>query len=197
MRTGERAGSWRRRVKPCGRVAENSYHFVSHWRVRGTCEQVADLLERVGDWPRWWPAVYLSVEILKPGGAHGIGEEVALFTKGWLPYTLRWRFTVVQARYPHGFTIEARGDFVGRGEWILEKDGEFVNVTYDWRIDVEKPLLRTLTPLLRPVFSANHDWAMRTGERSLKLELARLAARSESERKAIPAPPGPTFYRRA
>ena len=179
------------------RVAENSYHFVTRWRVKGTCAEVSDVLERVSDWPRWWPAVYLGVEVLKPGGPHGIGEEVGLFTKGWLPYTLRWQFTVVEENYPNGFAIAARGDFVGRGVWTLKQDGDRVNVTYDWDIAAEKPLLRTLTPLLRPLFAANHRWAMRTGEQSLTLELARRNAKTESERQAIPPPPRPTLYRRA
>jgi Polyketide cyclase / dehydrase and lipid transport len=189
------AGSGGASVKPCGRMAENSYHFMTRWHVPGTCERVADLLENVADWPRWWPAVYLDVTILRPGGPHGIGEEVALFTKGWLPYTLRWQFTVTEERYPNGFSIEARGDFVGRGVWTLEQDGEYVYVTYDWNIKAEKPLLRALTPVFRPIFSANHRWAMRMGERSLILELARLAATSDTERRAIPPPPGPTFFK--
>lgn len=177
-------------------MANSAYHFVTHWRVKGTCVEVADVLENTKDLARWWPSVYLGVSVLDPGGTHALGERVSLFTKGWLPYTLRWDFTVVEQRYPYGSTIEARGDFVGRGEWIFEQDGDFVNVTYDWNISAEKPLLRTLTPLLRPIFSANHRWAMARGERSLELELSRRRATNEEERAAIPTPPGPTFHRR-
>jgi hypothetical protein len=175
-------------------MSDNAYHFVTHWRVRGTCAEVADILENTAQLARWWPAVYLGVDVLEPGGTHGLGERVSLFTKGWLPYTLRWQFTVVQERYPHGSTIEAHGDFVGRGEWTFEQDGDFVNVMYDWNIRAEKPLLRTLTPVLRPIFSANHRWAMAQGLRSLELELQRRRARTEAERAAVPAPPGPTFH---
>jgi hypothetical protein len=178
-------------------VATNVYHFVTHWRVRGTCVEVADLLEATKDLSRWWPSVYLDVRVLEPGGTHALGERVSLFTKGWLPYTLRWEFTVAEQRYPHGSVIEARGDFVGRGEWIFEQDGEFVNVTYIWDVRAEKPLLRTLTPVLRPIFSANHRWAMAQGRRSLELELARRRARNDDERRAIPPPPQATFRFRA
>lgn len=178
-------------------MADNSYHFVTHWRVKGTCVEVADVLENAKDLARWWPSVYLEVRVLDPGGTHALGERVNLFTKGWLPYTLRWDFTVVEQRYPYGSTIEARGDFAGRGEWNFEQDGDFVNVTYDWNIRAEKPLLRTLTPMLRPIFSANHRWAMAQGQRSLELELERRRAPTDEERAAIPAPPGPTFRRRS
>jgi hypothetical protein len=119
---------------------------------------------------------------------------VRLLTKGWLPYALRWEFVVTESRYPLGLTIEALGDFVGRGVWTFAQDGPTVRVTYDWRIRAEKPLLKTLSPLLRPIFEANHRWAMAQGETSLELELARRRATSESARAGIPAPPGPVTY---
>jgi len=172
--------------------AANDYHFVTRWRVRGTVEEASAVLSRADDLPRWWPAVYLNVEVLVPGDEAGVGREVALYTKGWLPYTLRWQFRTTESRYPHGFALEANGDFVGRGEWTLEQDGPYVNLTYDWRIRVEKPLLRNLSALLKPIFAANHYWAMAKGEESLRLELQRRRAASEEERKLVPPPPGPT-----
>jgi hypothetical protein len=53
-----------------------------------------------------------------------------------------------------------------------------VDISYDWRIRADKPLLRTLSFLLKPVFSANHRWAMAQGEASLKRELVRRHAGS-------------------
>jgi hypothetical protein len=64
-------------------------------------------------------------------------------------------------------------------------------VTYDWQLRAEKPLLRWLSFLLRPVFDANHRWAMARGEESLRLELLRRNA-SVQERSQMPLPPGPT-----
>ena len=60
----------------------------------------------------------------------------------------------------HGFTLVATGDFDGRGEWTFVQDGAFVDITYDWRLRAEKPLLRNLSVLLKPLFEANHRWAM-------------------------------------
>jgi len=111
-----------------------------------------------------------------------------------LPYTLVWEFEVVESRYPHGFTIVANGDFDGRGVWTLAQDGGFVEITYDWRLRAEKPLLRNLTFVLRPVFEANHRWAMDQGETSLTLELERRRATSPAARASIPPPPGPVTY---
>jgi hypothetical protein len=172
----------------------NTYHFLTRWRVPGTVAEVADVLAGATDLPRWWPAVYLDVQETKPGDDQGIGKEVSLHTRGWLPYTLRWQFRVTESSYPHGFALEAWGDFVGRGVWSLRQAGGNVEVTYDWQLRAEKPLLRRFSFLLRPLFAANHRWAMARGEESLRLELVRRAA-DEDARARIPPPPGPASAR--
>ncbi|MGH7831019.1 MAG: SRPBCC family protein, partial [Candidatus Binatia bacterium] len=154
-------------------MASNDYHFITHWRVEGTIEEVYEILDNAPDLARWWPSVYLDVQVLEPGDEHGVGKTVSLHTRGWLPYTLRWQFQVMESRYPHGFTLEAQGDFVGRGIWKSQQDGPYVNITYSWKIRVNKPLLRYLSFLMKPIFAANHRWAMKKGEESLRLELAR------------------------
>jgi hypothetical protein len=173
---------------------ESAYHFVTHWRVPGTCGEVADVLGDPLSLPQWWPAVYLTVEEVAPPGPDGTGRRFRLLTKGWLPYTLHWDLEVVGSNYPNGSTIEASGDLSGRGVWTIRQDGGFVAVTYDWRVRAEKPLLRDRSFLLRPVFAANHRWAMTQGEESLNLELARRRAISDAELAAIPPPPGPITF---
>lgn len=180
-------------------MASNDYHFITHWRVKGKAEDVSDILADVCSLPRWWPSVYLDVQELEPGGENHVGRVISLHTKGWLPYTLRWNFRVTQADPPHGSTLEAFGDFTGRGIWTIEQDGSWVNVTYDWKIRADKPLLRRFSFIMKPLFSSNHLWAMAKGEESLRLELARREqARLEKSDRAsplsrIPDPPGPMF----
>lgn len=172
-------------------MATKDYHFITHWRVKGTLREVTDIIGDATDLVRWWPSVYLAVKVLKEGDEQGLGREVDLYTKGWLPYTLRWQFRVTDVRQD-GFTLVARGDFEGRGIWTFEQDGPWVNIIYDWKISAEKPLLRYFSFIMKPLFAANHRWAMAKGEESLHLELARRHARSESERALIPAPPPAT-----
>lgn len=170
-------------------MAQHDYVFLTRWRVRGSEYEVSDILGDAEDLVRWWPSVYLDVKTVQPGDENDIGKVVSLYTKGWLPYTLRWSFRVVESLRPHGFTIEAMGDFVGRGVWSFMQVGEWVDITYDWRIRADKPLLRILSPLMKPIFKANHQWAMAQGEESLRLELARRHAGSDEERCRVPAPP--------
>jgi hypothetical protein len=174
-------------------MASNDYHFVTRWRVESTCREITDILGDGTGLVRWWPSVYLDVKQLEKGDENGLGSVVDLYTKGWLPYTLRWRFTVSEAHHPNGFTLQAVGDFVGRGIWTFEQNGSCVSIVYDWKISAEKPLLRSLSFLIKPVLSANHRWAMAKGEESLKLELQRRHARTADERAKIPPPPPATF----
>ena len=168
----------------------SDYHFITTWRVEGTCGEVADILRDPLALPRWWPSVYLAAEETRPGDERGVGQQVRVVTKGWLPYTLRWQFLVVESRYPHGFTLEASGDLAGRGEWVFVQEGPGVRITYHWRIHAEKPLIRRLSFVLKPLFAANHRWAMAQGEASLKLELRRRhAPNGDGERGSSNDPP--------
>jgi hypothetical protein len=107
-------------------MASNDYHFVTYWRVEGSIEEVYRVLSDATDLVRWWPAVYLDVKELEPGKKNGIGKVVSLHTRGWLPYTLRWRYRVTQVNFPTGYALEAWGDFVGRGVWQFAQDGAYV-----------------------------------------------------------------------
>jgi hypothetical protein len=173
----------------------NEYHFITRWRVEGDCSGVAAVLRDPRDLPRWWPSVYLDVQVLEEGAPDGVGRVVELWTKGWLPYTLRWRFTTTENNGAAGMALHAEGDFRGEGRWTFTQAGAYVDAVYDWRIVAEKPLLRRLTWLLRPAFSANHRWAMSRGEESLRLELARRRTAEAGAAARVPAPPGPTFAR--
>jgi hypothetical protein len=177
-------------------MASNEYTFLTHWRVEGAPDEVYAILDEAMELPRWWPSVYLEVKQLTPEPERGPGKIYEVWTKGWLPYTIRWRFRRTSKNPPHGFSIEAWGDFVGTGAWSIAADGKFTNVTYDWRIRGDKPIFKYLSFLLKPIFSANHRWAMKRGEESLQLELRRRHVATDDERAKIPPPPGPTFFKR-
>jgi hypothetical protein len=183
------------------RPAANDYAFRTVWRVPAARAEVAEVLGDAAALARWWPSVYLDVKVVEPGDELGVGRLVDLYTKGWLPYTLRWRFRVTESDPPSGFSLRAEGDFVGSGVWTLREleppdadGGPITEAQYDWRIRAEKGILKTFSFVMKPVFAANHRWAMARGEESLRLELARRhAAGDPVVLAAIPAPPGPTF----
>lgn len=170
-------------------MATNDYHFIDRWRVKGTVDEVYEILSDAESLPRWWGSVYHRVETLEPGAANDVGKLIALRASGWLPYTLKINFRTVETNRPHGFTMTATGDLEGIGIWSFAPDGEFVDVTYDWTVLANKAIVRKLSFILRPIFRANHNWTMRRGEESLKLELLRRRTNSATERENIPSPP--------
>ncbi len=172
-------------------MGTSRYEFQTNWSLNATIEEVSAILEDIEHLSNWWPSVYLRVEILDQGGEKGVGKRVRLWTKGWLPYTLTWTFTVTENRAPHRFSLRAEGDFEGSGHWYLWQDADQAKVRFDWSIAAQKPLLKTLTPLMRPLFAKNHEWAMQQGLKSLELEVLR--RRGEQ----VGAPPQPTWPHRA
>ena len=64
------------------------------------------------------------------------------------------------------------GDFEGTGTWMFEEEGEGTHAVLDWRPSVRKPVVRELSPVLRPLFRSNHAWTMRRGLESARRVLA-------------------------
>lgn len=151
----------------------NDYQCVTHWRLPGTAEEISDILGDTALLRRIWPSVYGGADGIQPGGEHGLGKVVRMQTVGHLQYVLHWAYKVVETRHPNGYTVEARGDLAGHGVWTLEQDGDWVNLTYDWSVRANKPLLKWLSPLLKPLFARNHDQVMADGQRALLAELER------------------------
>lgn len=166
----------------------SDYHFLTEWRVAGTIDEVKAVLGDGPSLPRWWPAVYLQVDTVDAGGPGGAGAVLDLHTKGWLPYTLRWRLSITEPITDTGFALSAAGDLEGTGVWTFAQDGPEVVITYKWQVHASKPLLSRLSWLLKPAFAANHRWAMQRGEESLRLELRRRRSAV-----GVPPPPPATF----
>ena len=77
------------------------------------------------------------------------------------PYKLRTTSTIGRYDPPSGFEVDVVGDLRGHGTWTLtEVPGGGTHVHFDWRVFADRPLLRRLTPILRPLFRSNHNWAI-------------------------------------
>jgi hypothetical protein len=125
--------------------------------------------------PRWWPEAYTRVTEIAPGDSRGCGRISDIVTRGFLPYDVNWRLTVVEVNPPKAIRVTATGDLTGEGEWRLGQEGGEVALAYTWRVRVEKPWMQRLEFLLKPLFTINHNYVMRRGEAGLKRELARRA----------------------
>jgi Polyketide cyclase / dehydrase and lipid transport len=144
-------------------MVANAYHFEDHWYVPFTIEQVWDVLARPEDYPRWWRGVYLSAKRLDADG-----KRVAVVARGLLPYKLRFTIESLKQEKPRLIEFRATGDFVTDvSRWILAPHTGGAAVTLEWNPRVEKPMVKFLSPVLKPVFRWNHEWTMRRGERQI------------------------------
>lgn len=177
--------------EPCRRLTE--YHIKSRWTLQATREEVAAIFIDGTSLARWWPSTWLCVDVLENGEAMGAGRVYGVRTKGWYPYTLRFRFRIDEAQYPERFSLVCWGDFVGRGSCFTRPHGRLLHVHWDWQIRVRKPLLQFLSSFCKPLLIANHRWCMARGEESLTIELARRRGENARSHGHANGPPGPTF----
>ncbi len=141
----------------------NVYHFEDRWRVPFPAEKVWDVLSRPEDYPGWWRGVYLSAAALDKDK-----RRVAVVARGWLPYKLRFTIETLRTEKPKLIEFRATGDFVTDvSRWVLKPQGEETVVTLEWNPRVEKPVVKILSPILKPLFHWNHEWTMKRGERQI------------------------------
>jgi mannose-6-phosphate isomerase-like protein (cupin superfamily) len=155
-------------------AAGAGYVFVDEWDVDAPIEAVFDAVADARTYPAWWRPVYIDVEASGPPAAGAVTRQ---HFKGRLPYHLRTTSTVVRMQRPTSIEGVVHGDLSGRGVWTLSERGPKTHVRFDWRVNADRPLLRVLTPLLRPLFRWNHAWAIARAIEGLEPYARRRAAR--------------------
>lgn len=172
------------------------YHFITRWVLDAPVQETYAIIKDSSSLARWWPSVYLDVKTLSPGLADGVGKQVALWTKGYLPYTLRWNFEVVEIIPFQKIVLDASGDLEGRGIWTFEESERGCIIRFDWNINFKKEYISWFGFILRPIFRLNHQWAMNQGLQSLKLEIMRRQGIPGVPQPHLPTYPHRSFQRR-
>jgi len=140
------------------------YVFIDEWDVQAPAEAVFNALADSRTYPEWWKPVYIDVE----AGPPAVGAASKQHFKGRLPYELRQTSTIVRMEPPREFEIDVVGDLRGRGVWTITPKGDRVHVRFDWRVSADRTLLRVLTPIARPFFRWNHNWAIKRAMEGLE-----------------------------
>jgi len=145
------------------------YLFVDEWDVEAPPEAVFHALADARTYPDWWRPVYIDTQT---DGPPQLGRTSQQHFKGRLPYHLHTRSTITRYEPPAAVGADVDGDLRGHGLWTLTpRDGNThgaTHVRFDWRVYADKPLLRLLTPLLRPLFRWNHTWAIARAKAGLE-----------------------------
>jgi len=159
------------------------YRFVDKWDVAAPPEAVFDALADARTYPQWWRPVYLGAQA---DGPVAVGTASEQHFKGRLPYHLHTRSVIVELDPPRRVTAVVEGDLRGRGTWTLTPTAAGTHVRFDWQVYADRKLLRTLTPVLRPLFRWNHNWAIARAIDGLEPYARRVAAAGRSDAGAGP-----------
>jgi uncharacterized protein YndB with AHSA1/START domain len=149
-----------------------AYVFVDEWDVDAPATAVFDAIADARTYPGWWRPVYIAVEA---DGPPAVGRVSRQHFKGRLPYHLRTRSRITRLEPPHVIGADVDRDLRGRGLWTLTDVPGGTHVRFDWRVHADRPLLRALTPILRPALRWNHAWAIARAQEGLE-PFARAAA---------------------
>ncbi|HZP25762.1 MAG TPA: SRPBCC family protein [Dehalococcoidia bacterium] len=143
------------------------YVFIDEWDVHAPIESVFHALSDARTYPLWWKPVYIGVSAGE--GPVEAGAVAMQHFKGRLPYHLRTRAEVTRYEPPHLIESKVTGDLSGTGIWTLTQAGpDTVHVKFDWRVAADRPFIRLLTPILRPLFRWNHNWAIARAKEGLE-----------------------------
>jgi mannose-6-phosphate isomerase-like protein (cupin superfamily) len=154
-----------RRLRERARHASRDYVFVDQWSVDAPIEHVHAAIADGRTYTTWWQPVYIDVE---SDGPPAVGKVSRQHFKGRLPYHLHTRATLIRLEPPRVIEVDVDGDLRGRGLWTLTPEGPGTHVRFDWHVTADRPLLRMLTPLLRPLLRWNHAWAIARAREGLE-----------------------------
>ncbi|HZZ29534.1 MAG TPA: hypothetical protein VFE46_16165 [Pirellulales bacterium] len=155
-----------------------AYRFVTIWRFSEPIGQVWKALNAAEDYPLWWPNVSYY-QCLTPENPRGVGACGKRAVRGFLPYSLHYTTTITRSEPPHDLAYNAEGDLVGDGQFVLKEitpntppgsaagKTAGTEVTLHWNVATQGRWLNRLSPLLKWLFAANHNYVMRRGERGL------------------------------
>lgn len=157
-------------------MKSNQYRFEDHWEVDHPIERVWDVLSRPTGYPDWWTGVYLRVDRVHGGHSAATGDRFNVVARGWLPYKLRFTIENVRLDEPYEIEFKASGDFrTDSSRWLFSRRSAVrTHVVLEWNPTVDKPVVRWLSPILRPLFRWNHEWTMRLGQTQIAKHLDRM-----------------------
>lgn len=142
------------------------YRFGHAWHVAAAPERVRALVEDVGRYGEWWPAV----RVLRGGGAPGSRTAEAVIAAP-LGYALRIRLAEAA---PRGDELRAAiaGDLEGWCAWWLVPRGDGTAVRFAQEVEVRAPLLRLASPLAHRALARQHGAVLRAAADGMRAALA-------------------------
>jgi len=147
-------------------MAAAQFNLVTNWSLAAPLKRVWDELNHPDEWPQWWRAVK-RVEMIAPGDASGVGATRRITWRTALPYEITFDMRATRIEPMSLLERRASGELDGVGRWTLTPTPAGTSVRYDWQVDLGKPWMQLLAPVLRPAFAWNHNKVMGWGYEGL------------------------------
>lgn len=146
------------------------YHFESIWLFSADKNTVWEALIDPANWPKWWSGLRASrVTNHHPAGP---GSRIQLGWTAPMGYQLNFSLVLKTIDAPNRTTFTAAGDLDGQGSCEVTAHQSGTRVRIIWNVTTSKPWMNRFAILLKPLFSLNHFWLMRSGERGLRRYLS-------------------------
>lgn len=139
------------------------FRFDQTWTFDVGPGEMWAVLERTGDFRRWWPWLReLSGDGLVPGGRN------VCVVRAPISYTLRFTVTVRELVPGRFVAADVDGDLAGPARLEIGPAGKRrggARVRLTWEMELRRPMLRTAARFGRPVMEWGHDWVVANGMR--------------------------------
>jgi hypothetical protein len=154
-------------------MAAHQFRFVEEWRLPGaTAAEVYEVLAQGELLPQWWRGVYLEARRLTPGSDPRVGAKLAAKVRGFLPFVLNFEIEATELDPPRRVAVATSGDLSGAWRATLTQEDWGVRADLLFTVEIDRPGMRLVAPLLRPLFALNHYWTTPRGEKGLRAFLA-------------------------
>lgn len=132
---------------------------------------------------RWCSSVFMYGEVVDRGAADGLGMELRLHVKGFLPHSFFIVVRIVDVVQHQFMRVAVSGDLEGIGDVTVVPDGNGCTWQLDWRMSVTRSWMRPLTRtrVVHRLLLWNHMWAMRRACRLVVDEVHRRRRESNGE----------------
>jgi len=140
--------------------------FDRSWEFSVPPEKLWAALADTQSFTRWWPWLRSFDPVpLEPGATTHctIGPP--------LPYVLRAQVTIVAVEHGAYLDTEVSGDVRGPARLEVQRATEGSSARLAWTLAVERPLLRRVAAVARPMLQWGHDWVVDRGVEQFRAQL--------------------------
>jgi uncharacterized membrane protein len=142
------------------------FRFISVWRIEAPLPPVWEAMYRFEDWPAWWKGVE-QVEVLEMGDSNRIGFRSRQTWKSKLPYRLKFEGRITRVEPRLLIEVTSAGELEGTGLMRFASERNMTIFQYHWNVSTTKPWMNFVAPVVKPLFSWNHDVIMDWGAEGL------------------------------